>query len=126
MVAQRVREEKQLFCDQQDQQRRLDRQARDEACMQALLRYEAAAEEKRAPESGEGKLVKLRERERNQALRGRQDRQGQVGGQGQFPRAIGRRLAATEVEERQAIWDDQERAYYRDREQRDDAGARAL
>jgi hypothetical protein len=41
MAAQRAREQKQLLREQQDEQRRLDRQARDEAGIRALLRYEA-------------------------------------------------------------------------------------
>jgi hypothetical protein len=48
MAMERAREQKRLLRDQQDEQRRLDRQARDEACMKALLRYEAATQEKRA------------------------------------------------------------------------------
>jgi hypothetical protein len=132
MARERAREQKRLLRDQQDEQRRLDRQARDEACMQALLRYEAATKEKRAQELEERKLVKLRERERKRALRDQQDGQGQITEQKQFPRARSRidrdsqRLAATEIEERQAIWNEQERARYRDRGQRDEAGARAL
>lgn len=99
---------------------------------QALLRYEAATEEKRPQESEERKLVKLRERERKQALRDQQDGQCQIEGQRQFLKAKPRidkdsqRLAATEIEERQAIWNDQEQARHRDREERDEAGAEAL
>jgi hypothetical protein len=132
LAMQRAREQKQLLRDQQDEQRRLDRQARDEACMQALLRYEAATKEKRAQESEERELAKLRERERKHVLRDQQDGQGQMEGQKQVPKAKpcidrdSQRLAATEIEERKAIWNEQELVRHRDREQRDEAGTRAL
>lgn len=51
MAAQRAREQKQLLRDQQDQQRRLERQAREEACMQALVHHEAAATARKAQEA---------------------------------------------------------------------------
>jgi hypothetical protein len=126
MVRERAREQKQLLRDQQDEQRRLDRQAQDDVCMQALLRCEAATKEKRAQESEERKLAKLREREQKQALRKQQDGQGQI----RRPRSRidrdSQRLTATEIEERQAIWNEQEQVRHKDREQRDEAGAQAL
>jgi hypothetical protein len=57
-------ERKQLLRDQQDQHYRLDRRSRDEACMQALLRYEAATKAKKAQESEERELESLTEKER--------------------------------------------------------------
>ncbi|KAH8800697.1 hypothetical protein F5884DRAFT_534125 [Xylogone sp. PMI_703] len=72
------RERKQLLRDQQDQQRRLDRQARDEACMQALLRYEAATKAKKAQEAEECRLAKVKEREQQWALRDQQTRQRRI------------------------------------------------
>jgi hypothetical protein len=64
VAAQRAREQKQLLRDQQDKQRRLDLQARDEAGMQALSRYEAAARARKAQEAEERRLGRLTERER--------------------------------------------------------------
>lgn len=68
MAKQKAQEQKQLLRDEQDQRHRLDRQARDEASMQALLCHEAAANEKRAMKSKERKLARVRERELNRAL----------------------------------------------------------
>lgn len=130
MAMQRAREQKQLLRDQQDRQHRLDREARDAAGMQALLRYEAAAGERRALESEERRLAKLRERDLKRALHEQQDLQGRVEGQRQprKPRVDrgSKRLERAELEERQAIWNDQEDARHRHREQRDEAGAKAL
>jgi hypothetical protein len=61
LARQTERERKQLL---RDQQRRLDRQARDTACMQALLRHEAAAKAKKAQETEERETAKRREKER--------------------------------------------------------------
>ena len=61
MAKQKAQEQKQLLRDEQDQRHRLDRQARDEASMQALLCHEAAANEKRAMKSKERKLARVRE-----------------------------------------------------------------
>ena len=62
VASQRAREQKQMLRDQEDQQRRLDRQARDEAGMQALLRFQSANTEKRTRELEE-RLTKLRKPE---------------------------------------------------------------
>jgi hypothetical protein len=64
LARQTERERKQLLRDQQDQQRRLARQAQDTACMQALLRHEAVAKAKRAQEAEERELERLTEKER--------------------------------------------------------------
>ncbi len=88
MAAQRAQEQKQLLRDQQDERRRLDRQARDNAGMRAILRYETRKaqeqaqrrvfaiqeEARKAQETEERRLAKLRERERKQALRDQQDK----------------------------------------------------
>ncbi|KAH8800698.1 hypothetical protein F5884DRAFT_890286 [Xylogone sp. PMI_703] len=63
LARQTERERKQLLYDQKDQQRRLDRQARDEACMQALLRHEAATKAKKAQELEQRKIEKLARKE---------------------------------------------------------------
>jgi hypothetical protein len=69
MAAQRAREQEQLLLDRQDQQRRLERQAQDEACMQALIRHETATKAKMAQEAEERRLAKVSEREQQWPLR---------------------------------------------------------
>ena len=82
-------EKKKLVRDQQDQQHRPDRQARDGACMQAVLRYEAwkAKEAQEAGEKREAREV----REAREAKEARGPRE-----------ATGRRMAKREERERLA------------------------
>jgi hypothetical protein len=70
LARQAERERKQLLRDQQDQQRRLERQARDKACLQALLRDDIATKAKNAQEA--------QERDQKQALRDQQDQQRRI------------------------------------------------
>ncbi|KAH8800446.1 hypothetical protein F5884DRAFT_758053 [Xylogone sp. PMI_703] len=68
-------EERCILFHQQEEQRHRDRQARDEAGMQALLRHKESVEAKKVQEAEECKLATLKEREQKQALRDQQDEQ---------------------------------------------------
>jgi hypothetical protein len=77
----RERKQKQALRDQQYEQRRRDRQARDEAVMQALLRHKAIADAKKAQDTEnyrlreEQKMAMERVREQRRLLRDQQDEQ---------------------------------------------------
>ena len=62
-AAAKAREQKQLLARQREDQRRREREAWDQACLQALERYESATKVRNAQEAGERKLAKLREAE---------------------------------------------------------------
>ncbi|KAL5350975.1 hypothetical protein ACLOAV_004548 [Pseudogymnoascus australis] len=134
------RERKQLLRDQKDQQHRLERQARDEACMQALIRHEATTKAKKAQEAEERRLGRLIERERlpkeqGQASHDRRHRLHFENGLGQDellsnPESSAKRgrprltkVAVDERDGKRAIQDEQRRE---DKKRRDEAGRRAI
>ena len=73
-AAGRAREQSQLLARQQDDQRRREREARDQAGLRALERHEAAVKTERARKAEERKVAA----ERKQALRNRKDQHRRI------------------------------------------------